>query len=86
MIKKRDVDKTPERRAVLAVVEDLSLEDLERKLRKHLRNWKMRQEKLDDAAPTMRGAARQSPGGSGAARRDISARGAVQRPARGVKK
>jgi DNA-binding response OmpR family regulator len=28
---------------------DLSLEDLESKLRKHLRNWKQRQEKLDGA-------------------------------------
>ncbi len=27
---------------------DLSLEDLERKLRKHLRNWKKRQEKLEE--------------------------------------
>jgi len=28
---------------------DLSVEDLEKKLRKHLRNWKKRQEKLEDA-------------------------------------
>jgi YesN/AraC family two-component response regulator len=31
---------------------DLSVEDLERKLRKHLREWKKRQEKLSDAEET----------------------------------
>jgi DNA-binding response OmpR family regulator len=30
---------------------DLSVEDLEKKLRKHLKNWKKRQEKLEDADP-----------------------------------
>ena len=40
---------------------DLSLDELEKKLRKHLRNWKKRQEKLEEGVPEpLHGAAQRS--------------------------
>ncbi len=41
---------------------DLSVDELERKLRKHLRNWKKRQEKLSEDAPAPRAASRPAEG------------------------
>lgn len=40
---------------------DLSVEELEKKLRKHLRDWKKRQESLDGAGPRRGGAAEEVP-------------------------